>query len=159
MSLKSKIQFKKWNATKEGILFLLTEKEVQDLLIEAGITWEQWSFKGYHLSRYNDSGNYELGNCRFLFWLENWREKKISEKMRQHSIRQIAKARTYKDPAKFSDIVIRGNKTKLAKGIPISRKCMPGCLCGRHKNGGWNKGIPGSTRKHEVGGPGKSSGI
>lgn len=92
MPLHRKFINKRFNAKKEGILFLLTQEEVQRLLDEACISWDQWTHKGYHLARYNDSGPYEVGNCRFITANENYQEKSISEKSRKASKNNVEKA-------------------------------------------------------------------
>ena len=140
MSLKSKINFKKWNATKEGLEFLLTKEEVVKLLEEAGITWEQWSFSGYHLSRYNDSGNYERGNCRFLPALENWREHKFTEAQRLAAQEHGRTLFKYKTPESNKRGGERMLATKIRNGVTLSRKCEPECTCKRHQNGGHHNG-------------------
>ena len=81
-TLKHKIEMKRLNAQKEGIQYLLSDEEICFLLAEADITSDNWTFMGYHLSRYNDSGNYIFGNCRFVPYQQNYAEKKISEASR-----------------------------------------------------------------------------
>lgn len=78
--LDYKISRKYANAKREGHQFLLTKEQIEWLLAEAGIEPEDWSFYGYHLARYNDSGDYVLGNCRFIPASDNFKEKKISDK-------------------------------------------------------------------------------
>ena len=82
---------KRYNAQKEGIQYYLLNEEVCFLLAEADITVEDWSFMGYHLSRYNDVGDYIFGNCRFIPYHENYREKKITETSRAASRAQAKK--------------------------------------------------------------------
>lgn len=54
----------------------LTNDQVADLLEEAGITIMDVGKENhkYHLARFNDSGPYEIGNCRFITGLENRKE-------------------------------------------------------------------------------------
>lgn len=70
---------KRNNAQKEGIKCLLTYEEYAYLVYEAGLKSSQLGFSGenYVLARYNDSGDYFLGNCRFISQLENAHEKKF----------------------------------------------------------------------------------
>lgn len=143
-TLTSKIKYKRVNAKKEGLLFLLSKEEIQQLLNKASISVEQWSLRGYHLARYNDAGNYEINNCRFITAAANRSEKKISEKMKianEKNLRLGIIAWTNNPEARHIR-AIHAAATKREKGIPQSRKCQPGCSCGRHKNGGWNKGLP-----------------
>lgn len=58
---------------------------------EANIGIDDLHIKGYHLSRYNDSGDYVVGNCRFIPYLENYSEKKISDLSREASSKNISK--------------------------------------------------------------------
>lgn len=85
--LRAKINNKKFNAKSEGIDFRLSKEEVISLMNEAGIVSSQWNHKGFHLSRYNDSGAYCAGNCRFVPYCVNYAEKKVSEKSRDASKR------------------------------------------------------------------------
>ena len=78
--LKVKYTNKKWNAYKENIEFNLTLDQYISLMKKANITIKDIAPNGYHLSRYNDNGAYEIGNCRFITYLENAKEKTISEK-------------------------------------------------------------------------------
>jgi hypothetical protein len=71
-------QNKKAHAKMDGVLCLLSFQEYKNLLLEAGITPYQIGHKGYHLSRYNDAGNYEVGNCRFITHVANMKEQKKS---------------------------------------------------------------------------------
>jgi hypothetical protein len=47
------------------------------LVADAGLKSSQLGYtgEGYVLGRYNDSGNYEIGNCRFITQKENSDEK------------------------------------------------------------------------------------
>jgi hypothetical protein len=46
-------------------------------MVEADITVDQIHRAGYHLSRYGDTGDYEIGNCRFITCQENMKEKRV----------------------------------------------------------------------------------
>lgn len=65
------------NAKKEGLVCNLTYEQFCQLLIDANLKSSQLGFSGdgYVLARYNDSGNYEIGNCRFVTQKENIDEK------------------------------------------------------------------------------------
>jgi hypothetical protein len=90
-AINHKFACKRCNASKEGIYFKLTLEEYIALSKEANITSTDIKPNGYHLSRFNDSGAYEVGNCRFLFHKENIKERKISDKNRQASKENISK--------------------------------------------------------------------
>lgn len=90
--LDDKIKHKKFNASKGGIEFSLTRCDVELMLTEAGISVDDWSFMGYHLARFNDSGDYARGNCRFVPYSVNYAEKKISDKARDAARSNIVKA-------------------------------------------------------------------
>jgi hypothetical protein len=90
-ALYRKYSNKRVNAEKENIPFRLTYKEYKTLLNEAEITYKDIGNKGYHLARYNDEGAYEVENCRFIHYLENIKEKKVSEKSRKASRKQALK--------------------------------------------------------------------
>jgi len=60
--------------------WLLSGAEVLQLMEDAGITDREQIGMGndkYQLGRHNDTGHYEVGNCRFITSLENKREKKF----------------------------------------------------------------------------------
>lgn len=68
---------KRVNAAKEGIDFELSFEEYCTLVKEAGLKSSQLGFTGdnYVLARYNDTGPYKYGNCRFITQKENYDEK------------------------------------------------------------------------------------
>jgi len=90
--LQRKYQNKRVNAQKENILFRLTFEDFLKLADEANITSKEMCIKGYHLSRRNDKGSYEIGNCRFIPYGQNYSEKKISKKSRIASAENVKKA-------------------------------------------------------------------
>ena len=57
--------------------FLLTPQELMRLMDDAGIAANDIGQKShqYQLARHNDTGNYEVGNCRFITAKENQNEK------------------------------------------------------------------------------------
>lgn len=75
--LKDKWKNKRVNAAHEGIEFDLTFDDYMDLVEEAGLKSSQLGFtgQGYVLARYNDTGGYTKGNCRFITQKENSDEK------------------------------------------------------------------------------------
>jgi len=92
--LYSKFSNKRVNAFQEGIPFRLTYKQYRKLVRRARLKSSDLGFsgRGYVLARYNDTGPYEMGNCRFITQLENAREKKISDKSRKASSKNAKRA-------------------------------------------------------------------
>lgn len=81
--LKQKFSNKKFNAKKEGLKCLLSFEEFCELLIQANLVSSDIGFTSPRkivLARYNDEGDYVLGNCRFITHHENMLEQKQSEK-------------------------------------------------------------------------------
>ena len=76
--LKYYISTKRGQCRGNRVEWKLSPDEVRQLLDEAGITeYDIGKGKGkYQLARYNDSGSYEIGNCRFITQLENLGEMK-----------------------------------------------------------------------------------
>lgn len=97
------------NAKKEGIKCSLSFEQYCNLLKEAGIVSSQLGFsgEGYVLARLNDSGDYTLGNCRFITQLENAKERKVSDKSREAS-RQNAIKMNSDRPKDIGDRIRRG---------------------------------------------------
>ena len=62
---------------RNTIPFLLSPTELIELLNDAGITAKDigQALHQYALARYNDTGNYEVGNCRFITVKENIAER------------------------------------------------------------------------------------
>lgn len=87
--LKQKFWNKRVNAAKEGIDFNLTLDEFVSLMEDANLSIDDLHIKGYHLSRYNDTGSYSKENCRFVHYLVNYSEKKVSDKAREASRRNM----------------------------------------------------------------------
>jgi hypothetical protein len=65
----------------DGTKFLLSFSEYRDLARLAGITAYDITNTGHHLARIGDTGNYEIGNCRFIPYLDNLKERKTSAAM------------------------------------------------------------------------------
>ncbi len=110
---------KEINAKKEGIGFHLSFFDFQKLMEDVGITVDDLHIKGYHLSRYNDSGDYCIGNCRFVDYRVNYAEKKITDKIRTTSRKNI---KAFKDSQSFHDRSIIAKKiveTKRKNGTPF----------------------------------------
>lgn len=74
--LKRKWINKRVNATAENIGFNLTYDEFCILVEEAKLVSSDLGFTGnnYVLARYNDTGDYIVGNCRFITHKENMAE-------------------------------------------------------------------------------------
>lgn len=98
---------KEINSKKEGIGFHLSFSDFQKLMEDVGITVDDLHIKGYHLSRYNDSGDYRMGNCRFVDYRVNYAEKKISDKARETARQNL---KTFKDSQSFQDRSIIAKK-------------------------------------------------
>jgi len=123
---------KRVNATKAGIPFFLSFEEYCSLLKEAGITVDQIGHKKFHLSRKQDRGSYCIGNCSFVHYSINLKEKRISEKLRisaSNNIKKIMLAATIeqkrlwrskggKESGKVNKI---GERTKLKQEEVLSR--------------------------------------
>ena len=63
------------NAPKKGNVCLLTFEEYVTIAKESGVINPNeisTSIDSYHLSRFNDIGNYEVGNCRFIKHYDNY---------------------------------------------------------------------------------------
>jgi len=84
-NVKLYLRSKKDNAKRRGYSVSLTEADVQQLLDEAGITVDQIGLRKeeYVLGRYGDTGNYDMGNCRFITRAENLSEQTFSEETRR----------------------------------------------------------------------------
>lgn len=74
--LASRFRMKAKNAKDIGIGFELSFEEYCVLLVEAGIKSSNIGWTGYHLARYNDTGPYKVGNCRFIPYSLNLGEQK-----------------------------------------------------------------------------------
>lgn len=109
--LYSKFLNKCNNAKKEGIKCLLTFEEYCILLKQAGLVSSQLGFnksgEKYVLARFNDTGDYVMGNCRFITQLENARERKVSDKSREASRKNAAIMNANK-PTDMSDRIKQG---------------------------------------------------
>lgn len=73
--LKQRFYNKRVNAAKEGIPFELTAREFMMLMIDAGVVSSDLGIKKHHLARKADRGPYRYGNCRFVWYLDNYKEK------------------------------------------------------------------------------------
>lgn len=113
---------KKVNARAENISFELDYEQYIQLVADAGLKSSQLGFtgEGYVLARINDTGAYAVGNCRFISQIENAREKKITDKIRESSRKniQICIAKNKLDPMhnyKISQGIRKTEKYKNAK--------------------------------------------
>ena len=80
-----------------GVEFLLTATEMVQLFTDAAITPNDIGrgSQQYQLGRHNDTGHYEMGNCRFITMTENQREqKRPTERMRGATVLQYKKTHT-----------------------------------------------------------------
>lgn len=74
--LRKKYNNKRWNAKAVNLEVKITFEEWCLLMHEAGIKSSDLGYSGggYDLARYNDTGDYEMGNCRFIPHSENMEE-------------------------------------------------------------------------------------
>jgi hypothetical protein len=93
--------------------FNLSLEEFVGLMNEANVGIDDLHIKGYHLSRYNDSGDYVVGNCRFIPCYENIAEKKVSDAWRDSSRRNIAN---------FNESLTDEDRKERAKKIAETRR-------------------------------------
>lgn len=108
-----KFSNKRVNAQKEHIPFNLTFSEFTDLLNDAAISYNDLGIKGYHLARFNDTGDYSKDNCRFVWYTENYAEKKISEKSRIAAKANIEKFQKSVTPSRRKQITEKMVQTKI----------------------------------------------
>lgn len=103
--LWSKWRNKIVNAEQEGLECLLTFPQYCQLVKEAGLKSSDLGFTGggYVLARYNDTGNYEVGNCRFITQQQNADERVITERQREVGRINVKKMNEYN---KLHDYVI-----------------------------------------------------
>ena len=69
------ITAKKSTAKQAGREFHLTVSDIHVLLYMAGITMDDIGKQGYCLARLKDEGHYTRGNCRFIPFGDNVRER------------------------------------------------------------------------------------
>jgi hypothetical protein len=131
---KQKYRQKKNNAKKQGIEMCLSLAEFQLLLDEANITAEDIGVLGFQLARYNDEGPYKYGNCRFIWYYENIKEKKTSEANRRASRENIIKAHEVAAIATKGTIVVRDNKDNLFRAPIDDPMVLNGELVPQWKN-------------------------
>jgi hypothetical protein len=125
-TLRIKYKNKKVNAIKEGIEFKLSIDDYEKLIIDADISIDDIGNKGYHLSRYNDCGPYEIGNCRFIYYIYNLREKKISDKSRKSSSNNIIKYMSNRSESEkiiVQNMAANAIRNKIKNGINIKPSC------------------------------------
>lgn len=114
--LRQRYKNKCTNAAKEGITCKITFEEYCKLVAEAGLVSSDLGFssgKKYVLARYNDSGDYEYGNCRFITQKENAQERKVSDKSREASKRNVIKMNNSRPPD-MSDRIKQGIANSLS---------------------------------------------
>ena len=117
--LRKKWSNKKTNAAKENIQCDLSFAEYCYLVEQAGLKSSDLGFKGkkYVLARYNDTGNYDINNCRFITQHENAIEKKLSLATLEANRRSVQKARAKLDSLSQQEISnrIKNGKTNSIK--------------------------------------------
>lgn len=104
--LGRKYSNKRVNAEKEKIQFNLSFDDFCFLIRSAGLKSSDLGFTGknYVLARFNDTGPYAIGNCRFISHKENMAERTISEKQSAAAARHI---RRYNESLTHEDRVNR----------------------------------------------------
>ena len=95
---------KRVNAKKENIDFDLSFEEYKTLMVQGGYKSSDLGFTGKNivLARYEDKGGYTIDNCRFITHLENMRERKTSDKVREASSYNITKYNKSRKGKKFT---------------------------------------------------------
>ena len=86
-SIKEYLYRKRVGSPHRGLSCSLTEDDIQQLLNEAGITIADVGARSdqYVLARHNDTGNYDMGNCRFVTANENVTEMNNRQKGKSKS--------------------------------------------------------------------------
>tara|TARA_R110000737_G_C14467415_1_gene466122 strand:+ start:353 stop:883 length:531 start_codon:yes stop_codon:yes gene_type:complete len=72
---------RKFTKQQPLINWKLSGKELLQLMDDAGITYDDVgrSPDSFQLARHGDTGDYEVGNCRYITMRENLQERKFSE--------------------------------------------------------------------------------
>jgi hypothetical protein len=92
-SISSYLCTKRQDCKRKGRELHLSKQDIQQLLDEAGITIEQVGNKRgcYVLGRYNDAGEYTMGNCRFITQGQNNSERdRTNDRVPVYTEEQIA---------------------------------------------------------------------
>lgn len=104
--LKCRYTNKKVNARKENSECLLTYEQFCQLVKEAKLKSSDLGFssgKKYVLARFNDTGDYTIGNCRFITQQENIDEREISSRSREQSSLNIKRYNSLVDRHKGTE--------------------------------------------------------
>ena len=115
---------KRNNAKLENIEFNLSYYEFCLLVKEAGLVSSDLGFSGknYVLARFNDSGPYAYGNCRFILQSENAKEKRISDKAREASRKSMqyfnSHRSEYYTDEEVSAYIKAGKKRNISDNVP-----------------------------------------
>jgi hypothetical protein len=122
--IRMKWLHKRHDASKKNIPFKLSMGDYKKLLQEANISPDDVAPAGYHLARYNDTGPYEYGNCRFVYYVVNVAEKKISDKHRAAAARNMKAIRRTKTREDLSRAGSKGGGSNRLKQDEVdSRVC------------------------------------
>ena len=118
--LRQRWNNKRVNAEKENIPFALSFEEYTVLVEQAKLKSSDLGFTGknYVLARYNDTGAYVVGNCRFITHMENMAEQKKTAA--QEAGRQIGLKAMQERNANMSDEEKAEKYRKIRKGIDNS---------------------------------------
>jgi len=127
--LKERYFNKRINAQKEGIGFSLTFSQYCAMVSASGYKSSELGFhpgsKNVVLARYNDTGDYKVGNCRFITQAENAKERITSDASRSASVNNMIKYNTSLSPeAKQKQLTNAGKASIEAKSAlpPLLRK-------------------------------------
>ena len=90
---KKYVRIKRGHCKQAGLEWNLTLSDVHWLLYMAGITIKDvgCSSDSYQLARFNDTGPYAPGNCRFITLRENMQEQKWSPERRAAQAARVKK--------------------------------------------------------------------
>ena len=112
--------------TGEYVGCTLTEQDVYTLLDEAGITLDDIGKKAheYQLARYDDTGPYEMGNCRFVTMRENMAERSANDFSAVARQRQ-AEAWTPERREAQAEKMRAGNSPETREKMSLAKKGKP----------------------------------
>ena len=94
-SIKKYLSYKRGDCKRKGRELHLSESDIQQLLDDAGITIDQIGNKRgcYVLGRYNDEGEYTMGNCRFITQAQNNAEARTGKPLSEEHKRAVSLGR------------------------------------------------------------------
>jgi hypothetical protein len=135
--LTRKFLAKKYNARSRHIDFTLTFTQFCILLRQAKIKSSDLGRSKYHLARKNDTGGYVYGNCSFKPYIENLLEKRISDRSRKASRRNVRKAHVAISKLTAEDLSARirnGQRTYTKQRQELAKKTRESYESSANKN-------------------------